>query len=426
MQRAQSMVTQKLLAGPFIQRWRSNSRIASHDSAKYARVPRFPELFASLVLLILNFEPAYGQYSFGQQGEPVKIEGTYLYIRDNGAPRTTNTYRFEAVATGSEWQIAVTNANEPREWSIVRSDGVDIRTIGTDGANSYKPFGYAFAGQRFLPDGALDGVKPFFPWMALHLTPQMIKEIQANPRDMAAPWGQRHNVVDYGLKWNVAYSADENAIERIDAVRDSSLDLKTQEEELRRTAVNYPFESFQREHRLNSLERRAEIPNGFVRATYECKAVIETNGWVIPTEASFASYWPNFQHPETPIRLQYQMELHVETILFSRFATVPELISPGKTIVLDYRYEGTNARTKFNYARYEIPLGQAFPGGNDATLLKQRDDWLKHGPSYDVLGRKRFTILIGMLVVAGFPLAFWLISRYQQTRNETKSAVKII
>ena len=384
------------------------------------RPRRVLQLVASVCLCALfsasSLSPVYGEYSPTKAGETLQASGHYLYIFSNGAPPATNDYHFVAFTGPNGWKISITNIVQPKEWGIVRYDGTNIYMIGTDQENNYQIYGYVYPGHFYVPEASQDSVKPFFPWMACYLTPQMIKEVEQN--DIPPPWIKRFSMADCGgYKWETHFFENGRIIQRIDWVRDSTLDFKTLEEELRRPSVNYPFEYSSLEHRIDTLSLRKEVPDGFVRATYKCNDFFKTNDWIVPTAASFTIYWPNIRDPQGPIRLQYYMELQVEKINLLQKTEMSEIISPATMGVHDYRYQATNNRTKFNYANYTLKAGDAFPPSNDPMLLAQAEDWLKHGPAFNNVQSKRKKILAGMLtitfVVSGL-LIFWLSRKEKQ------------
>ena len=377
------------------------------------------EIRLFLAFFVLSLHSASGQIIFSNTGMAVRISGHYSDIFSNGAPPETNNYSFIAIAADNRWKISVTNLNKPKEWSIMHCDGTNIFTLGTDSVNAYKMHGYVFPGGFYVPEAALNSVKMFFPWMVFHLTPQMIRDLESKGvKDIPHPWGGRHTLRDYGFNWKISSFQDYEIIQRIEVVRDSALDLKADEDELRRPTVNYAFQYSTRQHRLDMLSSRKEIPDGFVRAAYECENLYKTNGWITPLRAKFAQYAPTFQ-PSNPIRLVFEMALQVEAINVLGDTEISEITTPAKSPVFDYRYQATNSRTKFNYATYTLDAGNSFLSASDPNLLAQANDWLKHGPSYQSVQAKRSKILFGMLtvtIVTSGLLVFWL----KKTKKQNK------
>jgi hypothetical protein len=347
---------------------------------------------------IFSLHSAFGQ-SFTKEGKTLQISGHYSYIFSNGAPPETNNYNFIAFTASNGWKISSTNANQPKEWGIMRYDGTNIYTIGVDSLNRYKIYGYAYPGQFYLPE-ADDPPHFFFPWMTFYLTPGMIHDFERNHIEIPPPWGRRYSLLDYGFRWKTTYFSDNAAIQKIDVVRDSSLDLKTEEDELRRAGINYAFEYSALDHTLQELRARKNFPDGFVGETYECEGLYQTNGWLIPSVTRFAQYWPDFNDPKKgPVRLVFQITLQVDAVNLLQNTGVSEIILPAKATVYDYRYQATNSRTKFNYARYTLDAGDTFLPDNDPKLLAEAQDWLKNGPAYGSLEPKRRKILAGMVII---------------------------
>lgn len=361
-------------------------------------------LFLALEVFILH--PTYGQGSITNEEKALRISGQYTHIFENGAPPRTNKYHFITITASNRWEMSITNANMPEDWEIMRYDGTHIYTFGTQvgdmpkgTTNTYKIYAYVYSGNFYVPE-AQDSVHPFFPWMVFYLTPQMIRKYERNSViDIPPPWGKRYSLLDYGFKWKTRYAENDRIIQRIDVVRDSALDLKTDEDELRRASLNYPFNWSQQDHRLEALRSRKELPQGFVRATYECEDVQRTNDWLIPSTARFAEYWPNWRESNYPPRLVFQMALEVDAIIPIQNAATAEVAPPAQTSVSDYRYQATNSRTKFNHATYKLNAGDPFPSGSDPKLLAQANDWLRKGTAYEGLQSKRRKTLAGMLLI---------------------------
>lgn len=192
-------------------------------------------------------------------------------------------------------------------------------------------------------------------------------------------------------------SENDQIIRRIDIVRDVALDLKTEEDELRRAALDYPFTIAERDEVLHQLRLRKNVPNDFVLYSYECSEMFHTNDLSIPSAAHFVHLYPNFKTGGSIIVSEYA--LRVDQIKLLPNANIPNVVPPTKTLVSDFRYQATNSRTKFNYASYTLKAGEQFKSDKDPKLLAQANAWLKHGPGYDSYKSKRKLILVGMLVI---------------------------
>lgn len=287
----------------------------------------------------------------------------------------------------------------------MRFDGANIYMLGTYVGNSppghvnaFEVYGYVFPGQFYVPE-VQDSVHVFLPWMAFHLTPQMIQHSFEHNGviEMPWPWGNsRFVVAGSGYKWMLKSSENDRIIQRIDIVRDSALDLKTEEEELHRAMLDYPFTISDRDEVLLQLQYSRSVPNGFVLYSYECTEIFHTNDLSIPSATRFTSFWPNFK-TGTPMVLR-EYALKVDQVELLHNANIPDAIPPAKTYVFDYRYQATNSRTKFNHATYTLNAGDQFKSDKDPKLLAEANDWLKHGPGYGSYKSKRRIILVGMLI----------------------------
>ncbi len=350
--------------------------------------------------------------------EGIWISGDYDYIFSNGAPPKTSTYHFVAVTASDGWSISITNSNNPKEWGLMQSDGVDIFTIGTDTLNNYKVFGYAYPGPIYIPAAPQNSVKFFFPWTVFHLSPRMILEKEKKGMEMVGPWSSRISLTSFGSKWETTYGEEGRIIKSLKVIRDSSLDLKTVDDELRRPGLVFPFEFGTRERRLEQLKRRKEFPDGFVKAVYECDKVFKTNGIIVPSAARFAAYWPDWKNLQSPGRLLFELHLRLGTVRILSGEQIPELVAASETRVWDYRYEVANKRTKFNRAEYMLQPGEPFPTSRDPKLLAQAEKWLKHGPGYDHLQSRRRGIWAAMAAITSIGIGLLIFLAIRKHKNK--------
>lgn len=367
--------------------------------------PLFAYLYLFLTFGIGGLHPASGQ-SFTNAGEIIQISGNYSHIFKNNNPWIINNFHFVALTAFDEWSISATNDNNPKDWGVMRYDGTNIYRLGTDAGNappgsknSFKAYGFVFPGQFYVPDNQ-DSTHFFLPWMAFHLTPQMIQHSFEHNRviQMPLPWSNsRYSLLDHGCKWILKSFDDNQIIQRIDIVRDSVLDLKTEEDELRRSILDYPFEISSRDDVLHMLQIRKGIPNGFIEYSYECTEVCHTNNLAIPFAAQFIEFWPNYKTGGIKILSEYTFR--VDGIELLNGEKIPDLTSFETTRVSDYRYQSTNSRTKYNYASYILNAGDQFKSDKDPKLLADAQHWLKRGPGYDSYRSKRGIILAGMLAI---------------------------
>jgi hypothetical protein len=136
-------------------------------------------------------------------------------------------------------------------------------------------------------------------------------------------------------------------------VRDSKLDLPTDEMEFRREHLDYPFSEVIRKGAVESLAVRTRVPNGFTNCVFECLDVLQTNGLSIPLRTRFSCYWRDHRQ-EGHVRLVKYEEysLTVEKVEILEGGTLPEIVAPGSALVYDFRYAAANGRTKYNHATY--------------------------------------------------------------------------
>ena len=363
-------------------------------------------LFAYLFLAfgVFSSHPAFGQYSFTNAGQTLRISGHYSHVFRNNAPGVTNNFHFVALTASNGWSISATNDNNPKDWGLMRYDGTNIYALATYVGNSppghvnaFEVYGDVYPGQFYVPE-VQDSVHLFLPWMAFHLTPQMIQHSFEHNGviEMPWPWGNpRFVLAGAGYKWILKSSDSDQIIQRIDIVRDVALDLKTEEDELHRPILDYPFTIAGRDLVLQQLHLEKSVPNGFVCFSYECTEIFHTNDLSIPSTTRFTSFWQNSGN----LIILGEYALKVDQVELLNNANISDAIPPAKTHVFDYRYQATNSRTKFNHATYELNAGDQFKSDKDPKLLAEAKHWLKHGPGYDSYKSKRGIILAEMLMI---------------------------
>jgi hypothetical protein len=359
-----------------------------------------------LILGLFVLHKALGQYSFTNGDEVCRISGSYSQVLLNGTPGTTNNFHFVALTKADGWSISATNFNNGKDWGLMRYDGTSIYMTGTfvgnspvDHVNAFGVYGYVYPGQFYVPQ-IQDSVHLFLPWIAFHLSPAMLEDSYEHNGviEMPWPWGNsRFSLTGYGYKWIVKSSGNDQIIRQIDVIRDSALDLKTEEDELRRSILDYQFSISSREATLKWLSYRKSVPNDFLRCRYECTEIIETNGLSIPALVKFVMNYPNLRYGGVTVDCVYS--LRVDQIEFVSNLDLLGAIAPAKTFVSDYRFQATNNHTKFNYATYTLSAGDKFRSDKDPELLAQAKDWLNNGPKYSSYKYKRKIILAGMFII---------------------------
>jgi prepilin-type N-terminal cleavage/methylation domain-containing protein len=374
-----------------------------------------PFVYLLSVFGIFSLHPAFGQISFTNSGETLRISGHYSDIFKNGTPGKTNNFHFVALTAPDGWSISATNDNNSKDWGLMRYDGTNIYTLATyvgntvpGQVNAFEVYGDFFPGQIFVPE-VQDSVHLFLTWMAFHLSPQMIQHSFEHNGviEMLWPWGNSRSFLSgSGYKWIIKSSESGQIIQRIDIVRDSALDLKTVEDNLHSPMLDYPFTISDRDLVLEQMKFKKKVPDDFVDCSYECTEIFHTNDLSIPSATHFISFWPNSKTGANI--LLNELYLKVDQVELLQNANIPDAIPPAKTLVYDYRYQATNSRTKFNHATYELNAGDQFKPDNDPKLLAEAKHWLKHGPGYDSYKSKRKIYLAGMLITALIPIGLLL------------------
>jgi hypothetical protein len=394
-------------------------------------------LYLLLTLGVFNLPSVFGQVPLTQPAQIIRISGHVQIVSSNNRPGKTNIIHFVALSAANQWSIAATNDHNPKDWAMMRYDGTNIYTLMTQAgiklpqgiSNKFTVYGSVIRGQFYFPEDP-DTAQLFLPWMAFHLSPKMIRDSFEHKGviEMPWPWGySRFSLGCYGYKWLLQASESDQIIQRIDVVRDKSLDLKTDEDELRRAALDYPFTLAEREEVLHQLRLRKTNPDGFTNTTYECSGLCRTNGFTIPTLTHLSFYWPDYSRPDFKLKgriILSERWLTVDRVEFLRDGRFPEVIPPEKCFVYDFRYRATNSRTKFNYANYELDSGEQFRPENDPELLAQAAHWLKYGPGYDSHKSKRFLILAGIVVLNALILVGFLFFRLKKHNEQIKKNMK--
>ncbi|HEY5232196.1 MAG TPA: hypothetical protein VIK35_01500 [Verrucomicrobiae bacterium] len=315
--------------------------------------------FQCLVFGISSYYQAFGQDSFTNDRQTLQISGHYSVINEHTTPLETNNFHFVALTASDGWSITATNDNNLKDYGLMRYDGTNIYRLGTDVGNAppglknaLQSYGFIFPGSFYLPDNQ-DSTHFFLPWMVFHLTPQMLQHFEHNGViQMPCPWANfRFSLLNHGDKCMLQLFDDNQIIKHMDIVRDSGLDLKTDEDELRRSILDYPFEISARNEVLEMLQMRKGIPDGFVLFSYDCTEVYHTNEVSFPSAVQFSMFWPDYKKGEGSIT-NFEYTLKVDRVELLNNINMPDLIPSAKTRVSDYRYQATNSRTKYNYASY--------------------------------------------------------------------------
>lgn len=327
----------------------------------------------------------------------------------------TNKFNFVAMTTQTGWGIFSTNALYPEDWGKMWYDGTNIYTLVTDARDplgrvmSHNPesnpdgiHGNVYPGEIFLKDEN-DTVRLSLPWISFHLPPRLALHIWSDGNGDAPLWGIRSAdaLSAYGYRYAATISDDGRVVQRISSVRDSKLDLPTDEMEFRREHLDYPFSEVIRKGAVETLAVRTRVPNGFTNCVFECLDVLQTNGLSIPLRTRFSCYWRDHRQ-EGHVRLVKYEEysLTVEKVEILEGGTLPEIVAPGSALVYDFRYEAANGRTKYNHATYFLNSGSHFRSGNDPELISEAKNWLIHGTAYEGQKSNRTSTLVEIIVIS--------------------------
>jgi len=342
------------------------------------------------------------------------VKGSFTLSNSN----RTNTFNTVVFLTDHAWHIVSTN-RATGDWSEIGFDGDSILSLVSGDASSsqssdrFGAFGYAYSGE-FLSPHAPDSARIFFPWM-LHCLDR--KFFLHNEKiSLALPWtAARFSPGAYGYRWDIGYLDNANEIQTIRFVRDRGLDFADDEAELRRAGLDYPFSLPVRTIMLDALATRRATPDGFLCGVYEVEQWADSPLKRIPSKASLTVYVPN--HPNLPTIRLGTYEWALNTIETNSDAKPRVLSAPVRTFVVDYRFQATNAVTKFNHAKYVLNAGDYFKPANDAALLAEAANWLENGPRYG-LGKKRAVVVGVILGVLLFPFGIWLWREKQKRKGK--------
>jgi hypothetical protein len=391
------------------------------SSGRNGLVFRFTVLLSCAVssfVIPLQAELLHGQVSYPSYLESagVRVAGHYTYLQ----AKRTNLFFFTASAFHGYWHIAATNVSNPMDWAEAQYDGSSISVFTTHrgqlGASSepkFEVFGYVYPGDMYLPH-VQDSAHIFFPWLAFCVSPDALTRTERNGMiELPWPWGNsRYSLACYGYKWVIEFTRSGRVVEKVDVVRDSKLDLESEEAEVRRPTLEYPFSLAARQDLVSMLQLRKEVPDGFLRCAYRCTELYHTNGLVIPAAAEFNEYYPNVKAGTVMTLKTLVMKVDRVELLTRR--DYRPASTPGLTFVMDFRYEASNERTKYNYAKYTLGGGQTLKPANDPALLAEAKHWLTHGPRFGSHKSKRAWILVGLATTTSVPLVLLIIRLKKQ------------
>src|SRR5665213_1506176 len=352
--------------------------------------------------------------------QTIQIQGTIdvglWNPKDNS--NYTNTHSsaaFTAIISEHAWIISATNLVDKAYWAKLAYDGTNTYTTEPNGQNLWfqkRPNGDAVLtsispGPFYFPrDGDWLGLSVI--WMTYCLTPEIVAQATTNGVTIIpAPWwAPRLSAKGYGYKW-VVHFANGRFINDLNVVRDTRLDLSTNQEILRWT-FDYPDTVAERNAFKQDLSIRMLIPSGYTDANYKCTEWYHTNGISIPIASEFYRWWFDFQQHQT-FKFPYcKGFLNAKTVTVLQNSE-PHLELPDQlTYVRDYRFKRMNESRVFNYVSYQLKAGDAWRADDDSNLLAQAEYGLKHGIKINSLDSPKNILAWIMLALIFTPIIIGL------------------
>jgi len=327
---------------------------------------------------------------------------------------------FSVVISDNAWKICITNQIDKTRWSRFIWDGSNAYLFQPNGGNfySHKPplddSTLVTISSSPVYD-SLDqddiGMSPL--WLTYGFSPIAAVTNNNGVIDLPLNWrGTRSSMQAYGYKWLIGEWLGTRFIDRIDVVRDSTLDLDSKRE-LLRNSMDYPETLVSFNVRNEGFAFRSEVKNGFLEATYRCIKWYKTNELSIPWAAEFKWYLP--PGPTTVNeKPAYIASLNANSFSISGGDQdfVESQIVENKSVVHDYRYKTANETRIFKYAQYDLQAGEHFKSGNDPALKAIAKDWLIHGKKYGFYSNRK-QVLSWLLLAALLAPAIILVWRKQ-------------
>ena len=319
-------------------------------------------------------------------------------------PRTGKPYpdqqahsAFVATISGGAWRICITNLDWPQWHAEFVCDGTNSYTIlpfatalsapmagfgNTNPPSTGSDFVTIEPSPRFI-QRRTDNYGVYSVWLTYGLSPLWAKPNAHGVVEMPLSAG-RQNPGAHGYKWEIDRSPDGRFARSCRIVREQALDIGD-DEELRRMELDYPQSAAQMKEYRGLLVDRKATASGYVKYRYSCTDWYRTNDLVVPaasrTEVSLGP-WDG----EKPWRI---VDLKTTTITVANGIQnlLPKVERPVQ--VEDYRYKRSNETRIFKYAEYLLRPGESWKAGNDPALLRQAEEWLQNGPTFDEFKRAR-------------------------------------
>jgi hypothetical protein len=340
------------------------------------------------VLIAILFSSIYAS-----DAQSVQVKGNYSFHHCNaetGKPFTEEVnglkqwgdFSFTAVITPTARKICVTNENRT-VWTEILYDGTNTFTfvpytppfVSESEAQSNEVLVTVSKSPYYLPSVS-DWACAYIPWLAYGLNPKLVSSNKAGLVEIPLPWeNSRIKPLAHGWSWRLSSSTDGRFIDKCKVIRDSRLD-RDHSEEFLRMDINYPENLKIKNAYIDSLEYRKSIRDGFVDFDYRVNKWFATNDFSVPVACQLDEFMYGYKFPAVKSKLSAEI---VTT-------DVSESLSPPSDIqrkVEDYRYKQIQHSRIYKYAAYSLAPGEAWKGPEDASILNEVAEYLKHGPKYN-------------------------------------------
>ena len=334
---------------------------------------------------------------------------------------------FSVVISDNSWKICITNQIDKKRWVQLIWDGTNNYLFQPNGGNfySHKPPVDDATLITISSSPVYDSLDQddigFSPlWLTYGFAPIAVVTNKTGVVELPLNWrGSRSSMQAYGYSWLIGNWVGSRFVDKIDVVRNRTLDLESNRE-LLRNSMDYPETLVSFNIRNESIRYRSQINDGFLEATYRCTKWYETNGLSIPCATEFKWYLPPAPTAKND-KPTYIASLTANSILISdKTEGFIESQTVGKrSYVHDYRYKKSNETRIFKYAEYEMQTGETFKSANDLELQAKAESWLIHGRKYGDFSNRR-QILSWLLLATLIVPAIILVWRKQQTQKHEK------
>lgn len=221
-------------------------------------------------------------------------------------------------------------------------------------------------------------------------------------------WHARVSPRAWGFRWRFGslLSSDYffHFFQTLRVVRDTSLDLRSFEQDLRRPEVIYPRDSRSRELARggrDSLQAYTNVSMGLTMAVEESNMI---SGMSYPRTARVRLYGGG------PKNRPY-LEILIVTANASVTDSAAIAVSPTavRTGVTDYRYGRKNDKRQYVAATYSLRPGQSWRPTNDPKLLARAESYMARGPTLDSyrINVRHYIVWCALCVVIALPIGLY-------------------